>query len=62
LPRDVFGYGFDEIAGLIGKAEANCRQLSVRARRRVDEGHPRFESSIEKRWALATVLRSSPKW
>lgn len=53
LLRDVFGYGFDEIAELIGKTEDNCRQLAVRARRRVQEGQPRFEPSIEKRWALA---------
>jgi len=53
LLRDVFGYGFDEVAELIGKSEDNCRQLAVRARQRVEEGQPRFESSIEKRWALA---------
>lgn len=53
LLRDVFGYGFGEVAELIGKSEANCRQLAVRARRAVQEGQPRFESSVEKRWALA---------
>lgn len=53
LLRDVFGYGFDEIAELIGKTEANCRQLAVRAREKVQEGKPRFETSVEKRWALA---------
>ena len=53
LLRDVFGYGFDEIAELIGETEANCRQLAVRARRRSMTGKPRFETSVEKRWALA---------
>jgi RNA polymerase sigma-70 factor (ECF subfamily) len=53
LLRDVFGYGFEEVAELIGKSVDNCRQLAVRARRRVQEGQPRFESSVEKRWALA---------
>lgn len=53
LLRDVFGYGFGEIAELIDKSEANCRQLAVRARRAVQEGQPRFEASVEKRWALA---------
>lgn len=52
LLREVFGFGFDEIAELIDKSEANCRQLAVRARRHVHESQPRFESSIEKRWAL----------
>jgi RNA polymerase sigma-70 factor (ECF subfamily) len=53
LLRDVFGYGFDEVAELIGKTEAACRQLAVRAREKVQEGKPRFETSVEKRWALA---------
>jgi RNA polymerase sigma-70 factor (ECF subfamily) len=53
LLRDVFGYGFDEVAELIGKTEAACRQLAVRAREKVKEGKPRFETSVEKRWTLA---------
>jgi RNA polymerase sigma-70 factor (ECF subfamily) len=53
LLRDVFGYGFDEVAELIDKTEAACRQLAVRAREKVQEGKPRFETSVEKRWALA---------
>ncbi len=53
LLRDVFGYGYDEIAEIIGKNEANCRQLAVRSREKVQQGKPRFESSVEKRWALA---------
>jgi RNA polymerase sigma-70 factor, ECF subfamily len=50
---DVFGFGFDEVAQLIDKSEAACRQLAVRAREKVQEGKPRFETSVEKRWALA---------
>ncbi|HYJ24647.1 MAG TPA: RNA polymerase sigma-70 factor [Acidimicrobiia bacterium] len=53
LLRDVFGYGFDEVAELIDKSEAACRQLAVRAREKVQDGKPRFETSVEKRWALA---------
>lgn len=53
LLRDVFGYGFDEIGELIDKTEVACRQIAVRAREKVHEGKPRFESSVEKRWALA---------
>jgi RNA polymerase sigma-70 factor (TIGR02957 family) len=45
LLREVFGYGYDEIADAVGKSEANCRQIFTRARRRVDEGRPRFETS-----------------
>jgi RNA polymerase sigma-70 factor, ECF subfamily len=53
LLRDVFGFDFDEVAELIDKSEAACRQLAVRARQKVQEGKPRFETSVEKRWALA---------
>jgi RNA polymerase sigma-70 factor (ECF subfamily) len=53
LLRDVFGYGFDEVAELIDRTEAACRQLAVRAREKVQAGKPRFETSVEKRWALA---------
>jgi len=53
LLHDVFGYGYDEIAGIVGKSEDNCRQLALRARRRVGEGRPRFEASRSKREKLA---------
>jgi len=45
LLREVFGYGYDEIAEAVGKSEPNCRQIFARARRRVDEGRPRFRAS-----------------
>ena len=49
LLREVFDYGYGEIAEVIGKSEANTRQLAVRARRHVDERRPRFEPSAEQR-------------
>jgi RNA polymerase sigma factor (sigma-70 family) len=45
LLREVFGYDYSEIAGTTGKTEAACRQTFARARRRIDEGRPRFETS-----------------
>jgi RNA polymerase sigma-70 factor (ECF subfamily) len=45
LLREVFGYDYSEIAGITGKTEAACRQVFTRARRRIDEGRPRFEAS-----------------
>ena len=45
LLREVFGYGYAEIAGAVGKSEPNCRQIFTRARRHIDEGRPRFEAS-----------------
>jgi len=53
LLRDVFHYGYGEIAVIVGKSEANVRQLAVRARRRVEEGRPRFEASRARRDELA---------
>lgn len=47
--REAFDYGYDEIAEIVGKSEANCRQLFVRARRHVDARRPRFEPSREQR-------------
>lgn len=42
--REVFGFGFPEIAVTVGRSQAACRQLAVRARRHMDEGRPRFEA------------------
>jgi RNA polymerase sigma-70 factor (ECF subfamily) len=50
--HDLFGYAHDEIAEVVGKSSANCRQILVRARRHVDAGRPRFEPSRERRQAL----------
>jgi RNA polymerase sigma-70 factor (ECF subfamily) len=47
--REAFDYGYDEIAEIVGKSEANCRQLAARARRHVEERRPRFEPSREQR-------------
>jgi RNA polymerase sigma-70 factor (ECF subfamily) len=45
LLREVFGYAYQDIAGITGKTEVACRQIFARARRRIDEGRPRFETS-----------------
>jgi RNA polymerase sigma-70 factor (ECF subfamily) len=49
----VFGFGFAEIASAVGRSEAACRQLAVRARRHVDAGRPRFEADRREREKLA---------
>jgi len=36
--REVFDYAYGTIAGMIGKSEAACRQLMVRARTALDRG------------------------
>lgn len=51
--RDVFGFGFPEIASAVGRSEAACRQLAVRARRHMDDGRPRFDADRREREELA---------
>jgi RNA polymerase sigma-70 factor (ECF subfamily) len=38
--REVFGYGYPDIARITGKTEVNCRQIFTRARQRVTAGGP----------------------
>src|SRR4029453_17950553 len=51
--REVFGFGFPEVADAVGRSEAACRQLAVRARRHMDVGRPRFEADRRERAELA---------
>jgi RNA polymerase sigma-70 factor (ECF subfamily) len=51
--REVFGFGFPEVASAVGRSEAACRQLAVRARRHMDAGRPRFETDRRERDELA---------
>ena len=53
LLREVFEYGYDEIAGIVNKSEDNCRQIAARARRQIEAKKPRFEASRRKREELA---------
>jgi RNA polymerase sigma-70 factor (ECF subfamily) len=49
LLREVFQYDYSEIAGIVDKREANCRQLLRRAKSRLADRAPRFEASREQR-------------
>ncbi|MEO3822636.1 RNA polymerase sigma-70 factor [Actinomadura sp. B10D3] len=51
--REVFGFGFPEVASAVGRSEAACRQLAVRARRHMDAGRSRFEAGRAERDELA---------
>ncbi|MEU3794772.1 RNA polymerase sigma-70 factor [Streptomyces fructofermentans] len=51
--REVFGFGFPEVAATVGRSQAACRQLAVRARRHMEAGRPRFEADRRKRDELA---------
>ncbi len=47
LLREVFDYEYSEIAGILEKTEATCRQHLRRARERITRGRPRFDASPE---------------
>jgi RNA polymerase sigma-70 factor (ECF subfamily) len=53
LLHDVFDYGYRQIAAIVGKSEDNVRQLASRARRHVEQGRPRFQTTREQREELA---------
>ncbi len=53
LLHDVFDYGYDEIAQILGKTGAAVRQLATRARRHVDQRRPRFQTTREQQVELA---------
>jgi RNA polymerase sigma-70 factor, ECF subfamily len=47
LLREVFDYSYEDIAQIVDKSEANCRQIFGRARKHLDAHQPRFEASSE---------------
>jgi len=53
LLREVFDYEYGDIAAVVDKTEANCRQIFTRAKRHIEAGKPRFEASREERDRLA---------
>ncbi|MEO3873479.1 RNA polymerase sigma-70 factor [Nonomuraea sp. B12E4] len=52
--REVFDFGFPEVSSAVGRSEAACRQLAVRARRHMAAGRPRFEAGRKEREELAS--------
>lgn len=47
LLRGVFDYDYPEIAAMVGKSEANCRQIFHRAQAHVRAQRPRFDVTAE---------------
>jgi RNA polymerase sigma-70 factor (ECF subfamily) len=52
LLREIFGYEYAEIAGIIERTEVNSRQLVTRARKRLEASRPRFDPDEAARDAL----------
>jgi RNA polymerase sigma-70 factor (ECF subfamily) len=65
LLREVFDSGYGDIAEILGKSEAACRQIVSRARKRVRAGRPRVRVSAVARTrlldALVQAIRSHDK-
>ena len=60
LLRAVFEYDYAEIAAIVGKSEANCRQVLHRAQQRLGERQPRFAVSHEQQEQIThQFLRAS---
>jgi len=53
LLREVFDYPYPQVADIVGKSPANCRQILTRAHAHVDEGRRRFDVSREERDEVA---------
>ena len=45
LLREVFDYEYAEVAAMLGRSEANCRQILKRAKQHVAEERQRFDTS-----------------
>jgi len=59
LLREVFDYDYGAIAQIVGKSEANCRQLHSRAKKHVQSGRPRFTPTAQEQQQLVTKLFSA---
>lgn len=56
LLREVFDYEYGAIAEVVGKSEANCRQLYSRAKKHIQSGRPRFSASPQEQQQLVAQL------
>jgi RNA polymerase sigma-70 factor (ECF subfamily) len=53
LLREVFDYGYAEIAEIVARTEVNCRQICARARKRIESGKRRFSADKEQQKEIA---------
>jgi RNA polymerase sigma-70 factor (ECF subfamily) len=56
LLHEAFDYDYDEISTLLGKSEAACRQIVSRARRRVSDERPRFNTDAREHQRLTAAF------
>lgn len=56
LLHEAFDYDYAELAAVLGKSQAACRQIVSRARRRVQEERPRFRAGAREHERLAAAF------
>ncbi|HEY7414781.1 MAG TPA: RNA polymerase sigma-70 factor [Ktedonobacteraceae bacterium] len=60
LLHEVFDYDYTEIATIVGKSEANCRQILHRAHQHLGQHRPRFDVTREQQNRIVSqFLRAS---
>lgn len=59
LLHDAFDYDYGELSALLGKSEAACRQTVSRARKRVQDAHPRFDTSKREHLRLSNAFSAA---
>lgn len=61
LLHDVFDAPFAEIATVLGRNEATCRQLAVRARSHITKDRPRFRATDAEARSLLTAFHEASR-
>jgi len=56
LLREVFDFDHAEVSRIVGKSEANCRQIARRSRQAVAARRSRFESSVEQQETMTRLF------
>ncbi|MCG8427541.1 MAG: RNA polymerase sigma factor SigJ [Chromatiales bacterium] len=56
LLHDIFDYPFDEIAAIVDKSSANCRQIASRTRKSIQQRKSRFQTSAHQQKDLLTTF------
>jgi RNA polymerase sigma-70 factor (ECF subfamily) len=59
LMHDVFGYSFEEVAGMVGRSPAATRQLASRARHAVEARRPRYPAAPDEQQKVVEAFRSA---
>jgi len=59
LLRKVFDYSYGEVATILEKSEANCRQIVSRAEERILERRPRFEAAADESERMTDAFLSA---